>query len=98
MKQFIEHLTGRVVLMNNEYDQSRDFPHTHSIRLPAQESHKHETTKLLNFTVSSTRCPAPASANAPGHGSLRAPLQRVRHAPLATDQPSAPLAASPVTP
>jgi len=59
--------------MKNEHDQSWDFPHTHSIRLPAQESHKHETTKLLNFTVSSTRCPAPASANSPGHGSLRAP-------------------------
>ena len=40
MKQFIEHLTGRVVLMKNEHDQNRDFPHTHSIRLPAQESHK----------------------------------------------------------
>ena len=39
-KQFIEHLTGRVVLMKNEHDQNRDFPHTHSIRLPAQESHK----------------------------------------------------------
>jgi hypothetical protein len=73
VKQFIEHLTGRVVLMKNEHDQSWDFPRTHSIRLLAQESHKHETTKLLNFTVSSTRCPAPASANAPGHGSLRAP-------------------------
>ena len=72
MKQFIEHLTGRVVLMKNEQDQSRDFPHTHSIRLPAQESHKHETTKLMNFAVASTRCPAPASAHAPGHGSLRA--------------------------
>ena len=58
--------------MKNEHDQSWDFSHTHSIRLPAQESHKHETTKLLNFTVSSTRCPAPASANAPGHSSLRA--------------------------
>ena len=72
MKQFIEHLTGRVVLMKNEHDQSWDFPHTHSIHLPAQESHKHETTKLLNFTISSTRSLAPASANAPGHGSLRA--------------------------
>ena len=40
MKQFIKHLTGRVVLMKNEHDQNRDFPHTHSIRLPAQESHK----------------------------------------------------------
>jgi len=40
VKQFIEHLTGRVVLMKNEHDLSRDFPHTHSIRLPAQESHK----------------------------------------------------------
>jgi len=40
VKQFIEHLTGRVVLMKNEHDQNRDFPHTHSIRLPAQESHK----------------------------------------------------------
>jgi len=26
--------------MKNEHDQNRDFPHTHSIRLPAQESHK----------------------------------------------------------
>ena len=40
MKQFIEHLTGRVVLMKNEHSLSWDFPHTHSIRLPAQESHK----------------------------------------------------------
>ena len=31
---------GRVVLMKNEHDLSRDFPHTHWIRLPAQESHK----------------------------------------------------------
>jgi len=55
---------GRVVLTKNE--------HTHSIRLPAQESQKHETTKLLNFAVASTRCPVPASAHNPGHGSLRA--------------------------
>ena len=74
--------------MKNEHDQNRDFPHTHSIRLPAQESHKqgnqifavtqrkelacNRPTRAVPFYCARW-LPLPAAHSRPNLGSSRGP-------------------------